>query len=291
MQRYGALNVRAAMQYVRDVIWAEHAGDRPRGLPRRSSADGVQRQLGRRLRCGVQLPLGARRPRLGAHHRRARRRRSPWTTARRRRDRARRHCRCRRPTRAGTRSRTCRPTASRRTAPRSSSTSRSRPRRACSATPEQQFLHISNQIDTDAANHDAVPVDRPAFVNTLRSSYCSIRGTPGLHSFLRGSSTSIHGQLNNELGQRHHRRHGAARLARRRDGESRRCRRQDRRGHARGRLPRRATVPLRSRLNPAIARVRWPDGTVQTAELHWYEAHGVGHRDSRMKQLLGGANE
>jgi hypothetical protein len=30
-----------------------------------------------------------------------------------------------------------------------------------------------------------------------------------------------------------------------------------------------------------IGRVRFPDGTVRTAELHWYEAHGVGRR--RMK--------
>ncbi len=32
----------------------------------------------------------------------------------------------------------------------------------------------------------------------MRSSYCAIRGTPGVHSFLRGSTTSIHGQLNND---------------------------------------------------------------------------------------------
>jgi len=64
------------------------------------------------------------------------------------------------------------------------------------AVPEQQFLHISNQID-DTQRNTTLFASNAAFVNTLRSSYCSIQGTPGLHSFLRGASTSIHGQLNN----------------------------------------------------------------------------------------------
>ncbi|MGH7789103.1 MAG: pectin acetylesterase-family hydrolase, partial [Candidatus Binatia bacterium] len=62
--------------------------------------------------------------------------------------------------------------------------------------PEQQFLHISNQIDDTQRTTTLFP-SNAAFVNTLRSSYCDIRGTPGLHSFLRGASMSIHGQLNN----------------------------------------------------------------------------------------------
>jgi hypothetical protein len=63
------------------------------------------------------------------------------------------------------------------------------------AVPEQQFLQVSNQIDNTQRN-TTLFASNAAFVNTARSSYCSIQGTPGLHSFLRGSSTSIHGQLN-----------------------------------------------------------------------------------------------
>ncbi|MGH2626640.1 MAG: hypothetical protein ACRDHY_08335 [Anaerolineales bacterium] len=36
----------------------------------------------------------------------------------------------------------------------------------------------------------------------------------------------------------------------------------------------------------AIALVRLPDGTVARAEVHWYEAHGVGRKDLRIKRLL-----
>ena len=33
--------------------------------------------------------------------------------------------------------------------------------------------------------------------------------------------------------------------------------------------------------------VELPDGTVVTAELHWYEAHGIGRKDMKIKRLLG----
>lgn len=33
-------------------------------------------------------------------------------------------------------------------------------------------------------------------------------------------------------------------------------------------------------------RVRFPDGTVHTAELHWYEAHGAGRRRMKVKRRL-----
>jgi hypothetical protein len=46
----------------------------------------------------------------------------------------------------------------------------------------------------------------------------------------------------------------------------------------------------RWRKRKGIARVRWADGTVQTAEVHWYEAHGVGRRELKIKRLLGGAH-
>jgi hypothetical protein len=34
------------------------------------------------------------------------------------------------------------------------------------------------------------------------------------------------------------------------------------------------------------ATVRLPDGTVCNAELHWYEAHGIGRRELKIKELL-----
>ena len=35
-----------------------------------------------------------------------------------------------------------------------------------------------------------------------------------------------------------------------------------------------------------IAIVRLPDGVVTRAELHWYEAHGVGKRELKIKRIL-----
>ena len=35
------------------------------------------------------------------------------------------------------------------------------------------------------------------------------------------------------------------------------------------------------------ARVRLPDGFVGLAELHWYEAHGLGRFDFKVKRMLG----
>ncbi len=35
-----------------------------------------------------------------------------------------------------------------------------------------------------------------------------------------------------------------------------------------------------------IAHVRLEDGTEWDAELHWYEAHGIGKREMRIKELL-----
>ena len=32
-----------------------------------------------------------------------------------------------------------------------------------------------------------------------------------------------------------------------------------------------------------IARVRLEDGTTHTAEVHWYEAHGIGRRELKIK--------
>lgn len=35
-----------------------------------------------------------------------------------------------------------------------------------------------------------------------------------------------------------------------------------------------------------IAMVRLPDGTICEAELHWYETHGIGRRELKIKALL-----
>jgi hypothetical protein len=32
-----------------------------------------------------------------------------------------------------------------------------------------------------------------------------------------------------------------------------------------------------------IARVRLMDGTIRTAEVHWYEAHGIGRKELKLK--------
>ena len=64
-------------------------------------------------------------------------------------------------------------------------------------TPEQQFLHITNQVDDTQVTTTGFG-NRRNFINELRSSYCDIQGTPGVHAFFRASSASVHGQLNND---------------------------------------------------------------------------------------------
>lgn len=36
-----------------------------------------------------------------------------------------------------------------------------------------------------------------------------------------------------------------------------------------------------------VAKVRLPDGTLARAEVHWYEAHGIGRKELKIKKLLG----
>ena len=38
--------------------------------------------------------------------------------------------------------------------------------------------------------------------------------------------------------------------------------------------------------NSCIARIRLRDGTISTAELLWYEAHGIGRKERKIKRLL-----
>ena len=35
-----------------------------------------------------------------------------------------------------------------------------------------------------------------------------------------------------------------------------------------------------------VAQIRLPDGSVRLAELHWYEAHGIGKKDLKAKRYL-----
>jgi len=42
----------------------------------------------------------------------------------------------------------------------------------------------------------------------------------------------------------------------------------------------------RWRKRKGIARVRLADGTVHLAELHWYEASGIGRKEFKIKHLL-----
>ena len=44
--------------------------------------------------------------------------------------------------------------------------------------------------------------------------------------------------------------------------------------------------PGRWRKRKGNALVRLPDGTTCRAEVHWYEAHGVGQREFKIKRLL-----
>jgi hypothetical protein len=44
--------------------------------------------------------------------------------------------------------------------------------------------------------------------------------------------------------------------------------------------------PGRWRKLKGFARVRLEDGTEWDAELHWYEAHGIGKKEMRVKELL-----
>lgn len=42
----------------------------------------------------------------------------------------------------------------------------------------------------------------------------------------------------------------------------------------------------RWRKRKGIARVRLEDGTVVLAEVHWYEAHGIGRKDFKIKHII-----
>lgn len=35
-----------------------------------------------------------------------------------------------------------------------------------------------------------------------------------------------------------------------------------------------------------VAKIRFDDGTIATAEVHWYEATGIGRKDFKIKRML-----
>ena len=42
----------------------------------------------------------------------------------------------------------------------------------------------------------------------------------------------------------------------------------------------------RWRIMKGVATVRLPNGNLRRVELHWYEAHGIGKRDFKIKEYL-----
>lgn len=51
---------------------------------------------------------------------------------------------------------------------------------------------------------------------------------------------------------------------------------------------RRTYGPGRWRKRKGVARVRLVDGAEHRAEVHWYEAHGVGRKEMKIKRFLDG---
>jgi hypothetical protein len=49
---------------------------------------------------------------------------------------------------------------------------------------------------------------------------------------------------------------------------------------------RRVYGPGRWRKRKGVARVELKDGAIRVAELHWYEAHGIGRHEYKIKKYL-----
>ncbi|HEV3146178.1 MAG TPA: hypothetical protein VGZ47_19990 [Gemmataceae bacterium] len=49
---------------------------------------------------------------------------------------------------------------------------------------------------------------------------------------------------------------------------------------------RRTYGPGRWRKRKGIAQIRLADGSICPAEIHWYEAHGIGRKEMKIKRLL-----
>jgi hypothetical protein len=44
--------------------------------------------------------------------------------------------------------------------------------------------------------------------------------------------------------------------------------------------------PGRWRNRKGIARIKLSDGAIHTAETHWYEAHGIGRKELKIKRVI-----
>jgi hypothetical protein len=62
------------------------------------------------------------------------------------------------------------------------------------AVPEQQILSVSNQVDTTQVTTTFFP-SLVSWINAVRASYCSLQNTPGLRYFLSANHGSIHGTV------------------------------------------------------------------------------------------------
>ena len=65
------------------------------------------------------------------------------------------------------------------------------------ATPWQQILNVSNQVDSVQRSTTGFP-SLVAWINELRTTYCEERGQTGLHWFLPASNTPIHTMLRSD---------------------------------------------------------------------------------------------
>lgn len=63
------------------------------------------------------------------------------------------------------------------------------------AIPQQQMLSITNQVDATQRNGSYF-ASNGEFVNALRARYCEHQGAPGVHDFLSATSASEHGNIN-----------------------------------------------------------------------------------------------
>jgi hypothetical protein len=62
------------------------------------------------------------------------------------------------------------------------------------ATPEQQILNVSNQVDTVQQTTTIFP-SLVSWIDAVRTSYCANRGVPGVHYFLSANPSAIHGTV------------------------------------------------------------------------------------------------
>jgi hypothetical protein len=65
------------------------------------------------------------------------------------------------------------------------------------AAPSQQILNLSNQVDTTQSSTTRFS-SSAAWTNTVRASYCNLRGSKGIRYFLPAGSASLHGMLQSD---------------------------------------------------------------------------------------------